>query len=246
MGLFAAALAIGLGQLVKAVTGFGSGLVAMPVLLVVFGPAEAILLLGVCDLIAGGVLVADVRSRISLPLVGALLAGVFPGQWAGTELLVLLDPVWVARALGVVVAALGATIAWRPVVEGRGELTGLPADARALLGTSVGIGLLSGVLGGLVGAGGPPLVMFVRRHFEPQFLRAQLLTTFFCSSLVLVPMLVARGTDVGVLWALPWMLGPLVLGNRLGRWLAGVVPREAFGRLTGFVLVGAGLALLAR
>lgn len=246
MGLLAAALAMALAQLVKAVTGFGSGLVAMPVMILVFGPAEALLLMVCCDLLAGSLLLADVWRGVRWPLVVALLLGVGPGQWAGTGLLVVLDPVWVARALGVVVVGMGASIAWRPIVEGRGELEDLPSPAGPLLGAAWGAGLLGGVLAGLVGAGGPPIIALMRRWFTPAFQRAHLIVTFFTSSCLLLGMLLVRGVDPGVLTSLPWLLVPLVLGNRAGVWTARRVDKAAFGRVTGGLLVLAGTGLLLR
>lgn len=246
MGVLAAALALGLGQLVKAVTGFGSALVAMPVLLSVYDPAGALLLMVVSDLLSGPFLVRDVWPRVRWSLVAAMLAGVLPGQWLGTELLVVLDPTWIARLLGVVVAGMGMSFVLWPVVPGRGELADLPARAGGLLALGALAGFAGGLLGGVVGAGGPPLVAYARHYFQPAFQRAQLVVTFYASSVVLTAMLIGRGAELGSLAALPWAILPLMLGNRIGTRLAAVVSREAFGRATGLVLVLAGVGLLAR
>lgn len=246
MSVVAAAVALGLGQLVKAVTGFGSALVAMPVLLLVYSPADALLVMVASELVAGGFLVRDAWPRVSGPLVAAMLCGVLPGQWLGTELLVGLDPRAVAKVAGAIVAGMGASLIARPVIPGRGELTTLPPNAQGLLAGGAVAGFLGGLMGGIVGASGPPLIAWTRRHFEPGFQRAQLLATFYGGSLALAGMLLGRGADLSVLTGLPVALPLLLLGNRVGTRLAAQVSREAFGRATGAVLLLAGAALLAR
>ncbi|MEZ4319508.1 MAG: sulfite exporter TauE/SafE family protein [Myxococcota bacterium] len=243
-GLAVAAAAMAIAQLVKGVTGFGSALVAMPVLLLLLDPADAILVMAVTDVFAGAWLIWDVWPRIRWVLVLSMFVGTVPGQWVGTGLLDVLDEVWVRRALGALVASMGASFALRPVVHGRGELTDLPAEpGRLLVGAAIA-GIAAGAMGGLVGASGPPMIAFCKRHFEDQFFRAQLVVFFQLSSLALALLLLSRGARLETLGIVPWMLIPVFVGNRSGAFLAPRVSRVVFGRVTGLVLVASGLALL--
>lgn len=63
MAVVWAALALFIAQAVKGVAGFGSALIAMPVLAVVFGPAEGILVMLVSDQITSLWLLKSVWSR---------------------------------------------------------------------------------------------------------------------------------------------------------------------------------------
>ncbi len=242
--LLLASVAMALAQVVKAVTGFGSRLVAMPALLAVLPPAEAILVMVVTDLFSGLWLVWDTRRTIHWGLVAFLVVCSVPGQWLGAQMLEVLDTAVIKRILGVVVFAMGVRFALVPIVVGRGEWTSMPAGRRDVWVWGAVASLVSGWMAGLVGPGGPPIVAFFRRFFDPTFMRAQLIAFFAACAITLATVLLANGTSSTALWTVPWLLGPLVLGNRLGVWLSARVSRAQFGRVTGVVLAAAGLTLI--
>ena len=239
-----ASLAFFVAQTVKGVTGFGAGLVTLPVLMALLPPEEAILLLVSVDLITGTWLLRDVYRRIAIRLVAVMVATTVVGQLIGTQILFTLDAHLTAQLLGVVVLLMGARFTWRPVVAGRGEIPHLPTRHRHLLGQAALAGFVSGLMRGTVGAGGPPLVVFTRYHFVDAFSRAQLIAILFLSEVALAWMLLAHGTTPGVFRLTPLMLVPGLLGSRFGAWLAGRASREVFGRTTGLILVLAGIALV--
>jgi uncharacterized membrane protein YfcA len=242
--LLLAGVAMALAQVVKAVTGFGSRLVAMPVLLMVLPPAEAILVMVVTDLCSGAWLVWGARHDIDWRLVAFLVLCSLPGQWLGAQMLHVLDTEVVKRILGVIVLAMGVRFALVPIVVGRGEWTALPAGRRDVWVWAAVASLVSGWMAGLVGPGGPPIVAFFRRYFEPRFMRAQLFAFFAICAVTLAVVLLASGASPRALGVVPWLLLPLVLGIRVGVWLCHRVSRVQFGRVTGIVLAGAGAALI--
>ena len=238
MELALAAAAVLAGQLVKGITGFGSALVAVPLLSFLFEPATAILLVAGSDVFGGLWLVWDARKRVAFTLVLGMLVPVILGQWVGTDLLMVLPEQTVRIVLATVIAVFAVDMIWRPVKQRRGTLTSMPTDRPGLY-TQAGIaGLLGGVMAGLVGAGGPPLVVFVRRHFVDAFARAQLIAVFLPAAIVLAVMLVAKdAAPAGELWRLV-VLGPAVLvGGVVGARLSGKVAPAPFGRLTGALLL---------
>lgn len=241
-----AAVGLTVAQTVKGITGFGSALIAMPVLLSVLPPAEAILVLAATDLVVGFRLVLDVRDVVRWPLVVCVFAGMATGQWVGTELLVVLDPVWVARLLGGVVLVMGARSVGRPLETGSGTSRGLPAAPGRLLVAGGAAGVVGGTMAGLVGAGGPPVVLWMRRHFEDGFGRAHLIAIFNMSSWTLLSMLVVKGADTSHLLWVPLLLVPSLAGSRVGAWLAPRLDRVVFARVVGGLLALAGVALLMR
>lgn len=247
MDLLVAVAAVFAAQVVKGVTGFGGALVAVPVFAWLWGPVEAVLMVGAVDWFGGLVLLPRVWRQLHPGLLAALFLPLVAGQALGTRLLTWLPEATVAGAMGAMVAAFALSMLWRPVRAGWGEHDALPSPASAVLVQGAGAAALGGLLAGLVGAGGPPIIVHARRWFTDTFGRAQLIGVFWLGATSLVLQLLARGADPGVLAErLPWLLLPLVIGSATGQWLAGRLSREAFGRIVGVVLLGSGLGLLVR
>ena len=242
-----AALAVGLGQLVKGVTGFGSALVAMPMLVALFGPRDALAVMVGVDTLTSLVLLPGIWKLIRWRLVLAVSAPLIAGQFVGTSLLFYVPERPVALLLGSLVILLGGSIAWRPSPRGWGELDDLPPGSGPWLWLGSVAGFTGGCLQGLVGASGPPLVAWARRFFSDRFGRAHLIAVFAVGAVLLWAQLTWRTGGLGasglrIAACIPTMLG----GSLLGQWLAPRLSRELFGRLVGVLLVGAGLALLIR
>ena len=128
---------------------------------------------------------------------------------------------------------------WRPVRTGRGELLDLPENKGTVLGVGAIAGAIGGVISGLVGAGGPPVVIWARHFFAPPLFRSQLIWIFFFTGATLTGMLWFKGAvDEGTPLLATLLVVPMLIGNRLGAWLAPKIPPAAFGRLVGLILLG--------
>lgn len=242
-----AALAVGFAQIVKGVTGFGSALVAMPVLVMLFGPRDALPLMAGVDALAGLVLLPGVRRLVDWKLVGAVFIPLCAGQVVGTTLLLAVPERPIAMTLGVLVLLLGGGLTANPVPSGWGELDAMPEESGAILPLGIAAGTVGGVLQGTIGAAGPPIVAWVRRYFSDAFGRAQLIAVFTMGALALVLQLaVVRGDLAATAPKVGVLAVPMLAGALLGQWLAPRLPREAFGRVVGVLLILAGLALLFR
>lgn len=245
MTLFVAALALFAGQVTRAVTGFGSALVALPVLVVVWSPSEAVGVLALLDLASGLLLLPPLRRHVIVPLLAVTVACLIPGQWLGTALLAVLPSDTIRMLLGVVLVPLALEILVRPVRVGRGEWTELPKRPAPILALGAVAGGAAGVLSGMLGAGGPPLVLFARRYFARDTFRAQVMATFFLGALPLTIMLWIRGLlPVETFERAGVMLPVVVVGAYSGHWLSGRLSAATFARVTGAVLAGAGLLLI--
>lgn len=240
-----ASLAVGFSQIVKGVTGFGSALVAMPVLVTLFGPRDALAVMVGVDTVSGAVLLPGVRHRVHWPLVLGVFLPLLVGQYLGTTLLVSVPERPLAVGLGVLVAVFGSGLLYNPVPTGWGELDG-PADSDPRVSIFGGVaGFLGGSLQAMVGAGGAPIVAWVRRHFTDHFGRAQLIAVFALGAVALWTQLTLRNGGLGdsglrIAACLPSLFG----GALLGQLLSGTLSREVFGRLVGALLIGAGAVLL--
>ena len=247
MELALAAAVVLVAQIVKGTTGFGAALVALPALSVLYGPANAIVLVATVDLFSGTALVIEVWRAIRWRLVLALLIPTIVGMQIGAYALLLAPEQVLLVAMGLVVATMGLRFAIRPVQEGHGELEALPDDDRALLGQAAIAGLVSGVMGASVGAPGPPVVIWARQWFADRFFRAQVIGWLWFTGTGITITLVARGAaDLSILWVVPWMLPSVVIGVGFGAWMSPRLSRELFGRAVGVVLIGSGSLLLGR
>jgi len=163
--------------------------------------------------------------KARLRLLPGLLPTMVLGMWLGTKLLVVGDVTWLKHALGVVVLAAGA---WFLYEERRGqtrpETAPLPAveprpRARgAACWLSLPIGLASGVLGGLFGTGGPPVIVFLKGYrLDKSAFRATLLWFFLLSSFIRAGSYLQAGILTGnEVVAAVWLLPPSLFGMVLG------------------------------
>ncbi|MED5372879.1 MAG: sulfite exporter TauE/SafE family protein [Myxococcota bacterium] len=245
--LLFASVAVFLAQVVKGISGFGSALVAVLLLNWVYPPDETVFLSASVDLLSGAWMTLQLHKRIDWRLVLALFFPLLLGQAGGTSLLVSL-PVPVLKVLaGGVIAALGVGWILRPVRPGLGALDARPVGDRRLLMAGGLAGLFGGFMGGVIGAAGPPLILFMKRSFTDRFLRAQLVGTFFLGAITMLGLLAWHGTaDLQVLRRIPWILPAALAGNLLGSWLSERVPRALFARLTGVLLALAGSGLVVQ
>jgi len=240
LGVFAA-------QVVKGTVGFGGALVAMPVLTVVFGPAEAIFLSGCCDVVSGFVLLPSAWRVLRWRLMALLLVPMMVGQFFAADFVPYIPVDVFMIALGLLVFVLGASFAWRPVRTGRGELDDLPdRDAGKALSWAVVGGLGAGIMSGLFGTPGPPVVIYFKRFFRDAFIRAHLIALFFPGAAALVAIMTFKQTvsDPGGLAQLALGFIPaIVAGGLIGSWMSPRLSRKTFGRFVGVILAIAGLTL---
>ncbi|MBW2258297.1 MAG: TSUP family transporter, partial [Deltaproteobacteria bacterium] len=88
--LLVAVLTVFVAQVVKGITGFGSALVTVPVLALLWGPREAVFVATAVDLFSGVFLAIPVRRLLRPWLIAAVFLPMVAGQWVGTDLLTTL------------------------------------------------------------------------------------------------------------------------------------------------------------
>jgi len=94
-------LAVGLAAgTLSGIVGFGSSIMLMPVLVIVFGPREAVPIMAIASLMANVSRVVVWRREIDWRTVGAYAATGIPGAALGASTLLALPPAWVEGALG--------------------------------------------------------------------------------------------------------------------------------------------------
>lgn len=235
-----AALVILLAYTVRGVTGFGSALIAVPLLaqrlpLTLVVPGIALLdLLAALALTRAGWRAGHVRWEELAGLIAAAALGIV----LGIVLLLHLDPEPLLLALGLLVTGFGLR-----------QWLGPGSTRRVSRWWALPAGVLGGGIGAAFATGGPPFVIYLsHRLHDKAALRASLSAVFLIegglriAGLALAGLLWQDRMALLLLAGLPLMAAGLWLGQRLHRRLAA----QRLRRLVGLLLVAAGLSLCVR
>ncbi len=225
--IVAAAVILTLASMLQSIVGFGYALFATPLLVWIGLPLPSVItLVATCSLLQALAGVRNLRAavpwRLSLTATGVRLAGLIIGLFM-LKRLVVLDKDQVRAVIGVILCGLVAVqLLWRthPVRKLHPGWTGL-----AFTG--------SGILSGLCGMGGPPLVLWAMAHDWPtQKIRGFLFATFATTIPIQIALL-ALTFGTPILWyaAIGIALLPLgyagsALGLPVGNRFAGPVLRH--------------------
>lgn len=231
-------------QVVYALYGFGSGLLSVALLAFVFpdlSPVVSLLLL--VNLPTELFVFWRDRHALSLKAAGTLLGGIALGAPIGIYVLGKggADP-RLFTALALLLIAFGAYFLWEARQPAREFAATLPR------GSALGAGVISGVLAGLFGTGGPPLILYFRlQGLEKTAFRVTLLTLFLATSAFRVPLSAASGLVTGAtllstLVVLPACMAGALIGHRMHR----AIPEARFKGGVAVLLALLGVLLLAR
>lgn len=228
-------------QVVYALFGFGSGLLSVAVLAFFYPDLSGLVaLLLLINLPTEVFVVARDRRAVPWRELGPLLLALSAGIPAGALLLRAgAGERWLVQLLGVVLLLFSAYFLLL-------EKPGAPLRSRR--GSPIGAGLASGVLAGLFGTGGPPLILHFRlRGLPKQSFRAALLAVFLVTGLVRFPVYLAAGLiRLPTLWSALLVLPACLLGLALGQSLHLRVSERGFRRAAAVALGILGLLLLIR
>lgn len=218
-----------LASAAQAVTGFGSALVAVPLLTLAFGPVTAVLASTIVGLVLTAHASVQERAHVDRPVAARLVLTGLLGLPFGYLVLTLVPARSLKLVIAVVLLVLVAVMASR---------VRLPSG----LGSQRFAGVASGVLLSATGMNGPPLVVVLQAMGQaPRRFRATLQVTFLVQDTAAVALFLVTGLLSPAVWGLA---AAGVLGVPLGWWLGdrlfGALSAAQFRR----VVLG-GLAVLA-
>lgn len=221
---------------IRGITGFGSGLVAVPLLALFLPLTFVVPLMLLLDFTAstlvGGLNLRHVRWNEILPLFPFSIVGVA----VGTHLLIGLPQTPMLVALAMFIAAFAV----RSLLNLHGE----KPVSRAWAAPAA---LTGGAIGGLFGTGGPPYVIYMNHRVQDKGeLRASLSGLFFFEGLIrivsftLAGLLATTSVWLAYLVCLPIVFGALWLGGHAHVGIS----RAQLNRLIGGLLLVASASLL--
>lgn len=231
----ASAVIVLLAYFIRGIAGFGSGLIAVPLLALFLPLTFVVPLILLLDFTASLVMGGLDFKRVQWKEVGVLIPFSIIGVLAGTHLLVNLPAMPMLLGL----AAFVLIFAIRSLLNIKGEK---PVSR----GWAVPAALTGGTIGGLFGTGGPPYVIYLNhRIHDKSLLRATFSALFFMEGAVRIATFFGAGLllEQQVWWnslgALPLMLGALWLGGHVHTGLS----HAQMTRLVGALLLVASLFL---
>jgi hypothetical protein len=235
--LAGASLCVFAGALIRGFTGFGFGISATPLLVLLFPPAEIVPAILILEALAGAQIYLRTRGHVDWKLLIPTFVGALVGIPVGTLALDLLDSGTMRLLIGVAVLVAATMLLIGFGFKGR--------PPRALCG---GLGILAGIGSGAAGIPGPPvIVLFLSSPVSIAVGRASLSAFFLCVATISSMSAAWRGLmtlNAVVLGAL--LMAPLLIGNHFGDKLFATVDERMFRRIALLLLFAIGTSAVAR
>jgi len=238
--LVVAAIVFG-AYVVRGMSGFGTSLVAMPLLVLIMPIHTAVPMMTVLGLCVGVMLGVRDRSHVRWDEFRRMLPPTFLGVFAGIGLFAWLDARFMQQLLGGFIVAYSLhTLAsqWlRPRAVKCSTRWAYPA------------GFASSLVDSMFGGGGGPLVVMymLGRGYEPVVFRATLAVLWLLELVVRVAGYALGGYYNRTVLLLGLLLIPVMLaGNRLGEALSRSMSPQTFARLIALILLASGISLLLK
>ena len=235
--LFGAAIAVVFGAFyVRAIIGFGSGLISVAMLSLVFPIKQVVPLVLLLDLLGSIVLGAYDFREMQWPEISWLLPGSVLGLMIGAVILAHTDAQSLTRYLGIFILAY---VLYALLIHPER----LPKVSRRW---ALPLGIFGGLIGSLYGGGGPPLVAYLQmRHLQKRAFRATFQAIALIDSIARALMYITLGLlnmTLGI--AFLAFIPAVALGLYLGNHLHLRIRQQAFLRATLALLAVVGIKYL--
>jgi hypothetical protein len=234
--IFLAALLAGI---LDTVVGFGGGLLLLPVLVMIVGGTDAVVLSALVPIGWNAVRMPLLRDLIDWKAIGLFMIGILPGTFLGAWGLDLVDPEALRSWIGIFLLLLGGYHVLRLYVE-------VPYPKISKVIAYPFVGLLAGTLTALLGAGNGPLQSWTMTA-AGAIPRAVVAVNGFLGIASGAIRMVAYGWE-GLLKDVPWIagligLGAAVIGAVIGIRLSRRAADSTLRLLVGIAIILAGLKL---
>ena len=225
-----------LAYIILGISGFGSALVTIP-LLVHFLPLQSVVPLVVTvDFLATVSTGVRFREHVEVTELKLLIPAVIVGVLSGVTLLAMLPKHAALLLLGVFVTGYGLyRLMTKPSTRPVSRWWGIPT------------GVVGGLIGGLFGVGGPIYATYMAARIpDPAKMRATLSAVFSFSTGLRLTVYAISGLllQFEVWWAFLLLFPAMPVGLAIGHRLHARLTREQVGRFISVLLVVSGISLL--
>jgi uncharacterized membrane protein YfcA len=231
-----AAPIIFLAYLVRGICGFGSGLIAIPVLSLMFPLKVAVPLVVMLDYLASAGHGVSLRQSIQWREIARLIVPALFGVSAGLLIFHKVDAELLTRFLGGFVFLYALYALWGPEMPRASSWWALPAA------------FSGGAVGTLFGTGGPFYVTYLKaRQLDKTAFRATFACIFMLDGAARVTGYVGTAViDIQLLFLLAMSLPVMILGMYLGGKIHTSLSAEIFTRAISILLLVSGASLMLR
>ncbi|MCF6759479.1 sulfite exporter TauE/SafE family protein [Pseudomonas fragi] len=230
-------LAIALAYIVFGVAGFGTALVAGPLLILCLPLSKIIPLLVLLDFVAAFGNWLPSRRDVARPELLRLLPCMAIGCVVGVVFLLNLKSDLLLLLMGLFITAYALY-----------SLAVKVKPTQVAAGWAIPAGITGGLFGALFGSGGFLYALYLNARLPKDAARATQSALISCSTVVRLTLFVLAGVyaDGELLLLGACLLPAMVLGLWVGRRLTRKLSREAFVRLVTWLVLASGIALIAR
>ena len=230
-------LAIALAYVVFGVAGFGTALVAGPLLILCLPLSKIIPLLVLLDFVAAFGNWLPSRRDVARPELLRLLPCMAMGCVIGVVFLLNLKSDLLLLLMGIFISAYAV---YSLAVKVR------PTEVAPVW--AIPTGVTGGLFGALFGSGGFLYALYLNARLPKDAARATQSALISCSTVVRLSLFVIAGVyaDGTLLLLAACLLPAMALGLWTGRRLTRKLSREAFVRLVTWLVLASGIALIAR
>lgn len=214
-------------------TGFGFSTLATPLLLFLFGPAEAIQINLILSLVLSLSLIKSIRGSIDYGMLKRYILGSSAGVFIGIIFFIWIDINSLKMFVGLVILMLSVLLIFKFTITKSTRKEGI-------------VGVTSGALTSSIGMPGPPLLLyFSGTDHKKEVVRSTTLAYYLFIYLIsLIVQVSFAGTSettwISSLWALPVVFIGLYLGQMLFKWIS----QKIFQIIIYIILFATGISLL--
>lgn len=220
------------GAAIRGLTGFGANLILAPALLILYGPAETVAIMGITGIISSLPIFVPAMSKVDWREIQIIIVSAFIMAPMGVWTLLYLEPDMFRRVMGATILLMAGLL-----------MTGWRYEGTRGAVPKIITGGLSGYLAGFAGIGGPVCALyFMSAAGTAQVQRAN--NAVSVSLLVPVPILslgLSGLIDMGTLIKAVILVIPFVVGQWFGILLFGVMPQQTFRRIVLGLLAAIGV-----
>ncbi len=224
-----------LAGLIQGLTGFGGGLVAIPLLCLIMDVKLAVPLSILSGLVITTTMAYELRNFLNWRKILPLLIGSIPGVFVGTVLLKQADPVVINRILGLLLIGIsGFNLIIKPK----------PVNPPVIWGYIAGF--FAGGINAAVGAGGPPAIIYTTlTDWKKDEIKATLTGFFVLNGYVTAAVHACNGMITRT--TMSYFVSTLffvLLGTFAGSKISGRINRRTYLRVVYVLLMGLGTLML--